>query len=230
MKLFHTAIAAPALTLAAAALAPALAVAQPGAQPGPPPPPPAGSAYVGYYGAPPAQAPNGGYMHGSGRLTLGASIGIGAMSSDDGPIECSGCDYNPAAAGIAMHVGGLITPRFALMLELQGNMQAVAENGAESTTLVQSAAMLAAQYWVTPRLWVKGGLGAAQLSYSFSNDFESQSQEIDSGGAVMAAVGFEILSAPNYSVDLEARALVGSYEATASQITAGHVGIGFNWF
>lgn len=230
MKLHTTVVAAPAMFLAAA-LAPALAVAQPGAAPGaPPPPPPAGSAYVGYYGAPPASSPYGGFMHGSGRLTLGVSIGIGAMKSDDGPIDCAGCDYQPAAAGIAMHVGGLITPRFALMLELQGNLQAVAENGADSTTLVQSAAMVAAQYWVTPRLWVKGGLGGAQLSYSYSSEFESQSEAIDEGGAVMGAVGYEIMSAPRYSIDLQARALVGSYDGIDSQITAGHVGVGFNWF
>lgn len=228
------------------AAAPAAALAQPGGTPpglppGPPPgpPPPPGPAPMaapapapspaGYYSpAPTAARPA--FVRRGRRLTLGASVGIGGMNSESGTIECSTCEASTVAAGVAFHVGGMITPRLGLMLELQGNMQPVDEAGGTSTTLVQSAALLAAQYFVTPRLWLKGGVGAAQLSFSYDNGVDSESQEIDSGGAFLAGLGYEVLQTPRYSIDLQGRVLIGSYDGIGEQITAGHVGVGFNWY
>jgi hypothetical protein len=164
------------------------------------------------------------------RLTLGASLGVGGMSSEAGTIECTNCEASQVAVGVAMHVGGMITPRLGLMLELQGNMQPVDEGGGTSTTLVQSAALIAAQYFATPRLWLKAGVGAAQLSFSYDNGGGSESQEIDSGGAFLAGLGYEVMQTPRYSIDLQGRLLIGSYEGIGEQITAGHVGVGFNWY
>src|SRR5512134_2273566 len=122
--------------------APAVASAQPGYANTPPP--------TGGYSS---QLP-GGYHDRTGRLTLGISLGLGGMKADSGPIDCAGCDYNPITVGVAGHIGGMLNARLALMLELQANGQTVGETYyGETATLVQGAAMFAAQYWITPQFW-----------------------------------------------------------------------------
>jgi hypothetical protein len=211
---------------AAIGLAPALASAQPGYAP--PPPPPGGG---GYYAEPPGLLP-GGFYDRTGRLALGFSIGLGAMNDSVGDINCPSCDYNPAAFEVDMHIGGMITPRLALMLEIQGNGQTVdsVDGGAGTVTLVQGTALAAAQYWLTPRLWIKGGVGAAHLSYDFNDAYGTQSQPIDNGAAVMAGLGYEVYATREFAVDLQGRIIEGSYKGIDDQITSGTIGVGFNWY
>ena len=201
-----------------------LAQAQPG---GPPPPPPPSGAGGGYYGPPPAQE-SGAFFNRRG-LAIGFGFGVGGMSAESGPIECVGCDYEPAAVGVDFHIGAMINPRFALLFEVWGTGQAVDADG--RTVLVQTMAMAALQYWLTPQLWLKGGLGAAQLSYSFDDGYgETDSAEIDSGGAIMGAVGYEIMSGRKFAIDLQLRVGSGTYEGISDQINAGTLSVGFNWF
>jgi hypothetical protein len=222
---------------AAIALVPALASAQPSAAPpGPPPPPPPGAGYGGgayggggYYSAP-TKTPDGFQLR-QGRLALGISFGLGAMESESGPVECSNCDNNPASAGLAFHIGGMISSRLALLLEMQGNAQAVEDYGYEgNATLTQSAVMGAAQFWVTPRIWLKGGLGVAHLQYNYSDDYDTYEEPVDTGVAVLAAAGIELLHRQTFSIDLQGRVLVGAYDGIDDQITASQIGVGFNWY
>jgi hypothetical protein len=46
----------------------------------------------------------------------------------------------------------------------------------------------------------------------------------------MGAIGFEILSARYFSLDLQGRFLNGSYDGIDNNITAGSIGLGINWF
>jgi hypothetical protein len=46
----------------------------------------------------------------------------------------------------------------------------------------------------------------------------------------MGAVGFELLSAQRFSVDLQGRLVAGSYDGIDQQITAASIGVGINWF
>lgn len=189
------------------------------------------------YGAPP---PGGGYYTGlangfhnrAGHLTLGVSLGLGGMKADSGPIDCSGCDYNPITVGVAGHIGGMLNERLALMLELQANGQTIDQTRfGDTTTLVQGAAMFAAQYWITPQLWVKGGVGAAHLQVSYEDIYGPVAdQPVDDGMAFLGAAGFELLSAARYSVDLQGRVFVGSYKGIDDQITSATIGVGMNWF
>jgi hypothetical protein len=206
-------------TLAAIpALAPSDALAQPGYGPGP-----------GYYAAPPpnSQLP-GGFHNRQGRLTFGFSAGLGGMNDNGGDLECSGCDYSTLSGQVSGHIGGFIGPRLALMFEAQANVQQLSQEQfiEDDLFLTQYAAMVAAQYWVTPQLWLKGGLGLANLQVS---DAFGESN-IDNGTAIMGAVGFELFSARYMSVDLQGRLLNGSYEGIDNNITAASVGIGVNWF
>ena len=56
------------------------------------------------------------------------------------------------------------------------------------------------------------------------------SEPVDDGSALLLGAGYEVLSAPNFSIDLQGRLLIGSYSGIDEQITSGTIGVGFNWF
>ena len=184
----------------------------------------------GYYGGGGYGAPlPGGFHNRMGRLISGVSVGVGGMhDGGSGITSCdASCDYSPLAGEIDGHLGGMISPRFGLMAELQVNGQTVHSdviNG--DTVLSQSALMIAGQFWLTPQLWIKGGIGFAHLD---AQDNYTQ-YDFGGGGAIMGAVGFELLSARFFAVDLQGRIIEGSYHGLDDQITSATVGVGLNWY
>lgn len=187
------------------------------------------AAQPGYYAGPqPAAQLPGGFHNRQGRLMWGGSFALGGMNDSGGDIECDNCDYDPLAVGIDAHIGGFVNPRLALMFELQANAQQLSQEFfvEDDVYLVQSAAMFAAQYWVAPQLYIKGGVGFSHLELSDSDE----GFELDNGIALMGAVGFEIFSSRLTAVNLEGRFLNGSYEGADNNITSATVGIGVNFF
>jgi len=185
-------------------------------------------AQPGYYAQPQSTQLPGGFHDRQGRMIFGFSLGLGGMEDDQGDIECMNCNYSTLAGQVSGHIGGFVGPRLAIMAELQGNVQTLATDGYDDITLVQSALMGAAQYWLTPQLWIKGGLGFASLDVD--DTYYAESTHIDSGMAVMGGLGFELLSSRNFSVDLQGRILIGSYDGIDNQISAASIGVGINWF
>ncbi|HPH66039.1 MAG TPA: hypothetical protein PLF40_09860 [Kofleriaceae bacterium] len=182
---------------------------------------------AGYYSQPPRQSA-GGFTDRTGRMTAGVSLGVGGMSVGDESVRCSNCTTNPAAFAIAAHIGGVLSPQFALMLEVQVNTQTVEEQTYDTIFLTQSAAMVAAQYWVSPRLWLKGGIGFAKLSNTASST--DAELVIDNGGAALFGAGYELLSNRHLAIDLQGRFIVGSYDGINAKTSSGTVGVGINWF
>ena len=180
----------------------------------------------GGYGPAPAQRHAGGFH--KRNIAFGFSAGLGGMSDQGGDIECGNCDYNPLSFQVEGHIGGFVGPRFALMFEAQLNGQTVEQRlfSDEDVFLTQGAAMFAAQSWVTPILWLKGGIGFSHLQLEDSFNAE----DIDNGTALMGAIGVELLSARDFSIDLQGRLLNGSYKGIDNNITAASVGIGINWY
>jgi hypothetical protein len=181
----------------------------------------------GYYSAPPQTAP-GGFHARAGRMTLGGSLGLGGMHDRGGDIECGNCNYNPLSGQIEGHIGGMLSHRFALMFEAQGNVQtlSVSRFPEDDLTLVQTAWMAAAQYWATPQLWLKGGIGLAHLSV----DDAYYTEPIDNGTALLGAIGYEVFSARNMAIEIQGRLLSGFYRGTDNQVTALSVGVGLNLY
>lgn len=182
----------------------------------------------GYYSAPPPTQLPGGFHDRRGRLAFGGSLGLGGMHDTGSNVtSCNNCNYNPIAVEVDGHIGGFLTPRFALLGEVQANFQTVHSdtyNG--DTVLSQNTLMIAGQLWVTPQLWIKGGIGFAYLQaddYYFTYD-------VGSGGAIMGAVGYELMSARNFAVDLQGRIIQGNYNSFGDSVTSGTVGIGLNWY
>lgn len=216
-----------------ALLVPALAFAQPVPAYGPPPP--------GYYppntaGPPPAA---GGFHDRAGRLALGFSVGLGKMKIDHSDVVCTGCNGDPLSFEGDVHLGWMMSPRLALLFEAEGVGQTIANTGAFTDTLVQSTAMVGAQYWLTPQLWLKGGIGAAQLSVTRDDGFSTTQSDSLNGGAIMGAVGYEVMSARNFAIDLQARITGGTYKDTTvnadgttkdSNLATTSIGVGFNWY
>jgi hypothetical protein len=183
----------------------------------------------GYYRGRGAPDPlPGGFHNRVGHLTLGGSIGLGGMHDGGSAITtCDNCDFQPLALEVDGHIGGVLSPRFALMLELQGNFQTVHSNRfSDDTVLSQGAAMIAGQFWILPQLWIKGGIGVASLQVDdtfFTEDFGT-------GGALMAAIGVELLSARHFALELQGRLIEGSYRSFDDNVTSGTIGIGVNWY
>jgi len=190
---------------------------------------PALASAQGYYGGggrPGTVA--GGFHNRMGRLTFGVGIGVGGMGDNGSSItSCDNCDYQPLAGEADIHIGGMLTPRFALMFEGQVNVQTIHSRFYdEDTVLSQTAGMVAGQFWILPILWVKGGLGFSHLQVDDTYVVE----DLGNGVAFMGAVGVELLSARNFAFELQGRLIEGTYNSGDDHVTSGTIGIGVNWY
>lgn len=177
--------------------------------------------YGGGYGEP------GGFHNRTGRMAWGIGIGVGGMHDNgSGITSCDNCSNAPALE-LDGHIGGMIGPRFALLFEAQLNARTVhSDTFGDDTTLSQTVGMLAGQFWITPQLWVKGGIGVAGLQA----DSRYVTTDYGTGGAIMGAIGFELMSARFFALDLQGRIIEGTYNSGNDNVTAANVGLGFNWY
>jgi len=182
--------------------------------------------YGGGYGPPPLP---GGFHNRMGRLAWGFSVGLGYMNDNGSAVTCSGCDSQPLTGEFDFHLGGFISPRMAILFELQANAQQIALDPTDDVTLVQTLAMGAIQFWLTPQLWIKGGIGIAHLEAD--DNVNGVAYEPPGNGlGLLGAVGFEIMSGRRFALDLQGRISEGTYNSTDDRITSGTVGIGLNWY
>jgi hypothetical protein len=193
------------------------------------------AAAQGYYGGGPGGGPGygpppvpGGFHNREGRLAWGFSLGLGYMNENGDRVSCTGCDSTPVTGEVDFHIGGMINPRLAILFELQGNVQQIALDANNDATLTQTLVMGAVQYWVTPQLWLKGGLGVAHLDVNDNVSGETIPQA--DGLGLMGGIGYELLSARNFAVDLQGRLTEGSYNGASDHITSGTIGVGLNWY
>lgn len=178
-----------------------------------------------YYGRGPGAPVPGGFHNRAGRLTFGLGGGLGYMRDDTGSITCSTCDFNPLAVEGDFHIGGMLSPRLALMLEGQINFQQIDASTFDGQFLTQGALMFAAQFWLLPQLWIKGGIGGANLHV----DQGVFTDDIGNGGALMGAIGVELFSARNFALELQGRLIEGLYRDDY-HVTSGTIGVGINWY
>jgi hypothetical protein len=170
-------------------------------------------------------------------LSFGFDVGIGGMEAESGPLECAGCDYSPAAGGFGANIGLQLGPRLSLRADLRATAQTLDADG--TAYLIQTTFMAVAQYWVSPRLWVAGGLGGANLSIDIDDGFGgSYNDDLGSGGATMLGIGYELVRSRAhrrrgrmpFAIDLHFRFTTGTYDGLNDQIYSGIVGVGFQWY
>lgn len=186
----------------------------------------------GYYGGGPGYGPPpslpGGFHNRAGRLAIGGSLGLGYMNDNGDRVSCSGCDAQPITGEGDFHIGGMLNPRLAILLEIQVNVQQIAYDPTQDVTLSQALILGAAQYWITPQLWIKGGIGAAHLDVNDNANGVTFPQA--DGLGLLAGIGFELMSARNFAVDLQGRVTEGTYNSGDDHITSGTIGVGVNWY
>jgi len=178
---------------------------------GPPPPPPAYQ-QPNNYG--PAPAPMGIQREG---FVIGFSLGGGLLTND----SCDTCDSLDGPAG-DLHLGFMINPKLALLVE--GYAVSHTENG---ITLTQSMGLLAAQFWLAPNMWLKGGLGTGHLS--LSNDAGDAFAVSEDGAGFMVAGGYEVYQGAAFTVDLALRVGAVNYQ-DADTVTQSAASVGVNWY
>jgi hypothetical protein len=167
-----------------------------------------------YYGAPPP-ARYGVYRDG---LTLGGALGLGAILSDNcGP-------YCGAAGMFEGHIGGMLTPRVALMGDFWGSGHRW-DDGAGTGTTYHGLYTLAVQYWATNILWLKGGIGFAQLNYGYDGTVTPD----ENGPGMMGAIGVEVVQGPSFALDLQFRFGHGFYDLGPDVNNVGFM-VGLNWY
>ena len=204
------------------------------AQPGQyaPPPPPNVAPQTGYFpasGPPPAYVPAQNHRRG---LVLGFGVGLGQIADEGGTIQCAGCEVDSPAALGEFHVGYMINPRLAFVFEFWGSSKELDANGAVS--LAQYMGFGAAQYWVSRRLWIKGGIGVSQLELVVDDGQEVFEEPKGEGGALMGAIGYELYQGRRFALDLQLRVATATYagegESDEQVIQTGSFGLGFNWY
>jgi len=196
-----------------------LVPAEVSAQGQPPPPPPPGG---GGYGPAPGPGPGAGApvdpLWPRGGIYGGFGLGVGEMTAD-----CQGCGDALESIGFSFDIGFRLGPRFGIFLDGWG-LAHPEDNDYGTVTLVHAIATVGAQYWLSPPLWIKAGIGSAQLSVSYEGETEAES---DTVAGYLIAAGYEILHSPNFSVDLELRAGSGFYDDGTIHNAA--LGVSVNW-
>jgi hypothetical protein len=157
-------------------------------------------------------------------MLIGFGIGAGEISC-----EGDGCNDFTEAGGVEFHIGGMLTPRLALMFDLW-----VMGHTHDNLTITHTIATGAVRYWVVPRLWLQGGLGGASAAYRWDGVFVNLEDRTETVPGVMIGAGYEVAASRTFAIDLQFRAGTGFYgeEDGRADLQAHNVwlGVGFTWF
>jgi hypothetical protein len=179
-----------------------------------------------YYGPP--RDPQG-FHRRAGHLDVGFSLGLGYMHFNGGSVS-----DGTATGMLEGHIGGMVNNRLGIMFELQANFQQIAfdPTTGNNSTMQQTLAMGAIQYWITPIFWLKGGVGFANLDI-IDNNTGLASNVGNNGLGVLVGAGIELFSARRFALELQGRLTEGVYhysDGSNDNVTSGTIGLGFNWY
>ncbi|HEX6765528.1 MAG TPA: hypothetical protein VF103_08630 [Polyangiaceae bacterium] len=151
-------------------------------------------------------------------------VGGGALGGGVITAGCDGCDVH-GAIGIDLHLGGMLTPRLALLFDASGATSYSTEFA--PTRYVASLLYAgAAQYFVTQRLWIKGGVGIARVVQSDAPLFETF--ESETGFGFLVAGGYELLQRGSFALDAQIAVSPAFYAGTS--VTDAVALVGVNWY
>jgi hypothetical protein len=200
----------------------------PGYQPPSPPPPPAYQGAPGYapsynegYGPPPyppryyrpryyAPQPTHYYSEPLTYRPFVFGFGLGVAGVALFPNVAGADNSSRAGIGYNLRLGFGISPRWSLVLSADG-----AEAYFDGVSVTETAWTVGPQVFLTPRLYVRAGVGASSVSYDYTDSYYSTGYYVnsgsDSGMATVAAAGLELLQSYHTSLALEAVGTVGYY-------------------
>ena len=139
-------------------------------------------------------------------FTIGGGGGWGGLQFKDsqGNIQTTG------AGSFTFRLGIGLRPGLLLMWDMEG---AVADNG--TTTYRQVANLAALQLFLTNRLFLKGGVGVAQVT----QQGQGTTGNGDLGGAAMGGIGYEVFQGYHWSLDVEAAVTGARYSRVSESWT-----------
>jgi hypothetical protein len=149
---------------------------------------------------------------------------VGGVGLGFGGIEATNCGPVCGVAGsFELHLGGMLTPRLAIMGDFWFNLHPIPDYDA---TTRHSLYMAALQFWPTDKLWLKGGLGPSTMTVS---DNYSGYGNAETGFGIMGAGGLELLQAGNFALDAQIRLGRGFY-SIGGDVFVWALMIGANWY
>ncbi|MBX7187127.1 MAG: outer membrane beta-barrel protein [Vicinamibacteria bacterium] len=141
---------------------------------------------------------------------IGVGVGGGSMG-------CDGCKSTSGVAA-AFHVGGMLTEKVALVLDSSGISRS--EDGGTLSSVVAGPAV---QFWHSPRVWVKGGVGGGFLQASY----DKVTVTSDAGLGFMGGLGVDVLQKKKFTIDLQFRVTTAKIEGDRYNNVFGLVGFNF---
>ncbi len=175
---------------------------------------------------PPPPPPRGVYRAG---IVWGFSGGIGAVAAN-------GCGDGCGAAGVLeAHLGGMISPRAALMFEVWGADHPWTDSAGNGRETINTFFTGAAQYWVNDIIWIKGGAGIAVFRETIDDNYGyNGTTDLNdvTGFALFGAAGVEVLQSYNFALDIQGRIGNGFYSQDGSSFNVQNYAlmVGFNWY
>ncbi len=148
----------------------------------------------------------------------GLTIGLGMGG---GQITCDSCEFLSAAvvAG-GFHFGGMVTERLAIVLD--ASFVSKEGDGLEVTSVVGGPAI---QYWLWPRVWVKGGVGSGQVWTDGDGFFVTS----ENGLGLIGGIGVEVLQKQKFTIDLQFQSTTARIAGERISNIFGAVGFNFYW-
>jgi hypothetical protein len=162
----------------------------------------------------------------SGRegLFLGFHVGGGNMSCESvGEAEI--CDGVTEAWSGAFDLGTMLRPHLALSGEIW-----VMGHTEDYVTITNAISTVGLVLWVTPRLWLRGGLGAAIARWQYKGPLIQLDDETESVPAAMVAIGYELKASPDFAIDLQLRGGTGYYRDEQAETHNAAFAVGFTWY
>jgi hypothetical protein len=151
-------------------------------------------------------------------LVAGVGLGFGGITAEQCGGDCGG------GLSLEGHIGGMVNPRMAVMFDAWAVFH---RNTAYDTTTTSGVYTGALQLWVTPILWLKGGLGLGSTSRSdFFGTIGSST-----GFAMMGGLGVELVNTGPFALDLQGRIGHSFFSNNdGGGVTDYAFMVGFNWY
>lgn len=158
-------------------------------------------------------------------MLIGFGVGGGNISAECDQNAHDICDEVLESGSFSGHIGSMVAPRLGVMLDVWPMIY-----HEDFLTITHVITTAAAQYWITPALWVKGGIGVARAEFNYDGIFVDEEVQTDTVAGVMAGVGYEIYRKPDFAIDLQLRAGTGFYKEDEVKGHSGAFEVGFNWY
>jgi hypothetical protein len=155
-------------------------------------------------------------------FVIGFDVGIGVLGG-----FCDECRSTLGGASLDLFSGALIGRRIAVLADLWSLMHLLPADSDERGVVAHTMATVGAQVWLTPALWVRGGIGAGLFSVMARGD-----DEHSMGPAAAVAVGNELQHLSGSSIDVSIRLGGGRHEYAGDPALLYDLSaqVGWHWF